>query len=96
MIEWQSEEGKKELRIIQSISYKWYDIGIFLEIDSALLKGWQKQYSHDCMECCRTVLEHWLNNPCKSYPHTWDGVCRLLDNVQFGELAEQVRRAKLM
>ena len=94
LIEWQSQEGKKQLRIKQSISNKWKEVGTLLEIDRALLDGWEKQYLHDSLECCSVVLNYWLNNPCKSYPCTWDGVCRLLDNVQFGQVAEELRSAK--
>jgi hypothetical protein len=96
LIEWQSQEGKKRLRIKQSISSKWKEVGILLEIDKSLLDSWEKQYFHDSLECCNAVFSYWLNNPCKSYPCTWDGVCRLLDNSQFGEVAAQVRRAKLI
>ena len=96
LIEWQNQEGLKRLRIKQSISNKWYEVGILLEIDPALLEGWKTQYGRDSLECCNAVFRHWLNNPCKSYPCTWDSVCRLLDNVQLGELAEQVKRAKFI
>lgn len=96
LIEWQSQEGKKQLQIKQTISSKWKEVGILLEIDHSLLDGWERQYMRDSQECCNAVLNHWLNNPCKSYPCTWDGVCHLLDNVQFGEIAAQVRSAKLV
>lgn len=96
LIEWQSQEGKKQLQIKQTISSKWKEVGILLEIDHSLLDGWERQYMRDSQECCNAVLNHWLNNPCKSYPCTWDGVCHLLDNAQFGEIAAQVRSAKLV
>ena len=93
LIEWQSQEGEKQLRIKQSICDKWNEVGILLEIDSSLRSSWEKQYNRDCMECCNKVLSYWLSNPCKSYPCTWDGVCHLLDNAQFGQLAADLKEA---
>ena len=94
LIEWQNRKGEKELlRIKQSICSKWREVGILLQIDPSLLDGWEKQYIRDSVECCNAVLSYWLNNPCDSYPCTWDGVCRLLDHAQFGQIAAELKEA---
>ena len=83
------------LRIKESICYKWKELGILLEIPTALILNWEMKYNRDSVECCNSVFIHWLdkNNPCKSYPRSWNGVYSLLQDVGFDQVAAELQEA---
>ena len=37
------------------------------------------------------VMEYWL--PIPEYPPTWDGICEMLEDVEYTEEARQLRKA---
>ena len=40
------------------------------------------------------VMEYWLTKrPIPEYPPTWDGLCEMLEDVEYTEEARQLRKA---
>jgi len=54
---------------------------------------WWTQTDHDPKKCCNNVFDHWLQNPPKDYPATWNGFIELLRDVEFEALAEKLTEA---
>ena len=81
------------MRIKQAVCNKWKEIGNLLQIDKALIERWDRRFSRDSLECCDALFNYWLDNPCPLYPPTWDGVCRLLVDAQFSQVASELKEA---
>ena len=44
-------------------------------------------------ECCRDVFHDWLEQEGgRNYPVTWQGLCELLEDLEFSALAKQVQQ----
>ena len=52
--------GEKQLRILDTISNKWIDIGNLLEITPATLKNYKTTHFGDERECLRSVFGKWI------------------------------------
>lgn len=44
-------------------------------------------------EKCRGVLRKWLQNGSQQYPVKWDGLIRLLQDIELGEIANNLKKA---
>ena len=75
-----------------SIFGKCDKISILFNIPAPVYNGWE-QGSQD--EICHTVLQHWLDSGTGRYPTTWSGLIEVLEDVQLGEVAKQLKRALL-
>ena len=93
-IEWRNEKGEKErYRLKERICHSWKEIGCLLDIRLSLLQAWEKEHLKDQLECTNTVLCHWLENPTKDYPNTWEGLDRLLNHAELGQVASELKQA---
>ena len=93
-IKWRNKQGKEEkFRLNQLVCHKWKEIGRRLKIPESLLIAWEKEHLKVQLECTNTVLCHWLENPTDYYPKSWDGLQRLLKDVQLSEIAIDLKRA---
>ena len=45
------------------------------------------------MDSINAVLSHWLDNPTDYYPISWEGLNRLLNHAELGEVAEELKQA---
>ena len=94
LIEWRNKQGKrKRFRLKERICHKWFDIGSLLEIPLPVLQSWETEHLKNQLKCTNTVLSHWLDNPTDYYPISWEGLDRLLDNAELGEVAEELKQA---
>ena len=75
------------------ICHKWEEIGCLLEIPLSLLHGWEAKNLKDPLKCTNTVLCHWLENPTDYYPNSWEGLDRLLNDAELGQVASDLKRA---
>ena len=95
LIEWKNEQGeKKNFRLKQLICHKWKELGCLLDIPLSVLHSWEKKYREDPMDSVNAVLSHWLENPTEYYPKSWEGLDRLLDNAELGQVAEDLKQAR--
>ena len=94
LIKYKEADGKeKNYRLLQSIQTKWKDIGRHLGIGSAVLNGYKSQHLGDIEEQCQEVFNHWRNAGAENYPFTWNGVLKILRDVQMGMVAERLEKA---
>ena len=75
----------------QLICHKWKELGCLLESPLPILHGWEKKYRGDPMVSVNAVLSHWLENPTEYYPISWEGLDRLLDDAELGQVAEDLK-----
>ena len=52
---------------------------------------WKREW--DAEDCCEKVLSHWLDHPPRRYPVTWEGLYKLLDDSQLGEVSAELCEA---
>ena len=94
LIEWRNEQGeKKRFRLKEVICHKWTELGCLLEIPLPTIRAWETKNLKDPLQCTNDVLSHWLENPTDYYPTSWTGLDRLLDNVELGQVAEDLKQA---
>jgi hypothetical protein len=80
----------KKFRLKQSIMHRWGNIGD-LVVPVQLLQVWARE--KDAEECCMAVISYWLDHPPDCYPATWEGLYELLDDGDFGQVADNLMQA---
>ena len=94
LIKWKNEKGEtQQLRIKQLICNKWRDIGHLLEISNEVLESWNTRHKEDTLKCIDFVMSHWLQCPTDDYPVSWEGLKKLLLDIQLGKVAEDIELA---
>lgn len=94
LIKWKDSKGvQQRLRITQSISNKWQEIGALLSISRAQLESWSLKYQQDNIKCCSAVLDYWLVSGCDEYPANWEGLLELMEDMEFKVVAAHLREA---
>ena len=91
VIRWKNERGELEkFRLHVKLVHKWRDIGA-LVVPRQLLEMWERE--KDVSSCCRAVLSYWLDHPTRHYPATWEGLYELLDDIEFKQVAMDLKQA---
>ena len=91
LIKWKDESGEeKDFRLKSSIVHKWREIGDLVRVPWQKLGLWARDNAD---ERCEAVLSHWLDNPTKQYPVTWEGLYRLLKDSQLASVATELEEA---
>ena len=93
LLKWNDRGEVKKLRVVNETSHQWRRIGYLLEIPRPTLDGWETQTNHNPEQCCDKVLGNWLQNPPDNYSATWHGLFELLDDAEFKELVETLKKA---
>lgn len=70
----------KRVRLMDTVSNKWREIGRNMGIEDAALEGWEDQYSKNS-DRINAVFSMFLSNGSPNYPFTWEGVVELLTDV---------------
>ncbi len=78
------------------MSVKWDDAGDLLELTPARLRGIENHRQGDVRQCCREVLVDWIKNGSPRYPPTWDGLIKLLINLELSSIADTLKLALKM
>ena len=82
------------MRLVEKVSCKWLEFGLAVRVDMNCLKSWERQYREDANRCWLEVMGHWLNaGGTDNYPTTWEGLCVLLRDVGYGEVASTLEKA---
>lgn len=95
LLKWKDKKGGKHIfRLVDRVSAKWKDFGLLLGLSPNQLSAWERQFRGNANKCWTKVMEHWLNGGAKDdYPPTWEGLYMLLENAQFLQVAEDLKKA---
>ena len=92
VIKWKDDQGKTQrYRLIDKIRQKWQDIGKLVRIPLDELNSLSDKHKKDAAECCRAVLDTWMEAPPPGYPVTWEGLIELLEDVDLGEVVTELK-----
>ena len=95
LLKWKDDQGKtKTLRLVDMVSAKWKTFGLLLGITSNQLDALERQHSGNSNICWTKVMARWLNGGSKDqYPPTWEGLYMLLEDAEFSQVAEDLKKA---
>ena len=77
-------------KLKSSIMHRWRDVGD-LVVPGQQLEVWAKE--KNAKECCTAVLLYWLDHPPRHYPATWEGLYKLLNDSELGQVAIKLKQA---
>ena len=88
LIKW----SKGKFRLVNRVSGTWKEFGTLLEVEQNQLDAWRNECRDDAGRCWDKVMGHWLSTGGTSdYPATWDGLYILLEDVEFSEVAVELK-----
>ena len=88
LIKYQVRNEEKEFRLIQMIQHKWYDIGTLLGVPMNTIDSHKTNE-----EKCQDVLKKWMEKDSPEYPVEWDGLIKVLQDVQMRVVAQELKEA---
>ena len=93
-LRWIDEQGQEQdIRLVKKVSAKWYEFGMFLGTGLNELDAWRIQYQGDAGICWNKVMNEWLvKGGSHDYPATWEGLCILLNDLDFGNVARDLQK----
>ena len=98
LIKWEDEsETKRDLRIYSKIAHKWKQIATRLGFELGEIESVDADY-RTSYHRITTVLGRWFENAkslpnASRYPKSWQGLINLLEDVELGEVAEELKKA---
>jgi hypothetical protein len=103
LIKWRDLNGRvRKYSLISQVSSKWEPFGYRLSIPPNVLEGWREEYMANAARCWGKVMQFWLSEyqqECSDeeaeYPATWEGLYEMLEDVEFAEVAKQLKEAVL-
>ncbi len=94
LLKWKDGQKQRHFRLVDKVSADWKDFGCRFAQDN--LKAIEKDRT-ECRSCWLEVMEKWINETERDalcdYPASWKGVVSVLDDVQKGTAAKDLRRA---
>lgn len=94
VIKWKDGGDIKTFRLIDFIG-KCDGISNQFKIPKAKYDGWVREKQGAQREVCHDVFQHWLNSGTGPYTTTWRGLIKVLEDVELGEVAKQLKTALL-
>ena len=89
LLKWTDNQGQAQrFYLMDKIKDKWHTFGSMLGLN---VKSLTAQHQGNAEDCCRTVLDQWLDNPPPDYPATWQGLLDLLEDSQLGQVVTDLR-----
>ena len=97
LIKWRDESGKEQkFRLVSRVSSRWESFGYRLDLPQNMLDAWREECLNNSARCWLKVMHHWLTGgDTPDYPATWDGLYEMLEDVEYFEMAQQLREAVL-
>ena len=98
LIKWEDENGvKRELRIYSKVSHKWRQIATQLGFELGEIESIEENHYRNYSRVT-AILVRWFENAknlanASRYPKSWQGLINLLEDVELGEVAEELKRA---
>ena len=84
----------QRFRLIEHVSAAWRTFGGQIEITENTMDGWHRETQGKAEECWGKVMKAWLNGQGKRiYPHSWAGLCELLEDVNFRGIVPELMQA---
>lgn len=95
LIKWQDPHGHEQtFRLVDKVSSKWRIFGFRVSLEPDQLRAWEMQFQLDAARCWCEVMRHWLKKGgTRDYPKTWDGLYKMLSDVQYSEVAKELKEA---
>ncbi len=93
MLEWTDKDGQPQiLRVRDEMNANWDVAGDLLGLTPARLQIIDSQH-RDVRQCCRDVLIDWIKYGSPYYPPTWDGLIKLLIDLELSSIADTLKLA---
>ena len=81
-------------RLVDLVSSRWQSFGCQLGIPTDKLEAWRRECLGIATECWRKVMGQWLaGGGTHNYPATWEGLYVLLEDVEYMEVARELKTA---
>ena len=94
LIKWKDKSGQTQtFRLVDRVSASWRRFGTILRLAENQLEKWEDQYRGDANMCWARVMEEWLNQCSEDYPASWEGLYTLMDDAEFSQVTEELRKA---
>jgi hypothetical protein len=95
-IKWEDGEGEvREFRLINRVRSKWESFGHRLDIQQSKLNDWREECEGNPTLCWMKVMVYWLTEEIQDYPATWDRLYEMLEDMEFTEVAMELKEAVL-
>ena len=79
---------------MNKVSSRWLEFGLKVGLDMDRLKVWERQFHEDATRCWLEVMTYWINvDGTEDYPVKWEGLDRLLNDLQCGKVAKDLKKA---
>ncbi len=94
LLRWTDKDGRSEtLRLRDAMIHKWRDAGLFLDLSAPELDGILTYRQGDVRQCLQDVFQEWISRGSSDYPATWDGLLKLLRDLDLNSCAESLKAA---
>ena len=91
LIEWTDEGGNLcKFKLIDKISSKWSDAGTLLGLGDNELQNIGEERTKN-KHRFEEVHKHWEDNGSSDYPFTWEGLFKLLQDIEKSRAARELR-----
>lgn len=57
---------------------------------------WQRKHGGDADDCWDEVIRCWFDRGSEDYPLSWEGLYELLNDVEYAEVARELKKAVAM
>ena len=94
LLKWVDDQGRQQNFCLDSkVSSKWKEIGGQFEREESELEGWSYKFQGIIKRCWFQVMNQWLENDgTKKYKATWGGVLKVLEYVEYNDVARDLKR----
>ena len=82
----------KIFRLMQQIQGSWRSIGTQLEIETAVLNGFEKKHRGEVLDMLLEVFHYWSVEGLDKYPYTWGSVVKMLEVVQLKNIGKKLEK----
>ncbi len=94
VLTWTNKDGQTEtLRLRDGMISRWHDVGHLVDISASRLEGIFIHRLGDVRLCCQDVLQEWISHRSSDYPATWEGLLKILRNLDLNSCADSLERA---
>jgi hypothetical protein len=84
----------KKFKLIAKVSSKWRNFGHLLNQELDQLEAWADECRGINSRCWCKVMEFWIaEGDVEEYPVNWEGLIILLEDVEFSEVATDLKKA---
>ena len=94
LIEYKEGDREEKFELVSLVSGSWKKIGILIDLTFDVLENYEKEKRSNPVRCWERVMQDWLDGQgSSSYPITWNGLYKLLRNINKGKVAQDLEKA---